>query len=296
MAFDPAQYKDLYPFEGRRLMVRDGIAMHYLDEGAGETVLMLHGNPTWSFYFRDLVRELRATHRVIVPDHIGCGLSDKPGDDRYRYTLQSRVEDIEALLDHLGIHENLTLVLHDWGGGIGMTCAARRPERIKRFVLMNTAGFLLPKTKRFPWALRLGRDSRLGAFLIRRFNAFSFIATFVASKKGMPQKVRRAYTAPYDSWANRIATLRFVQDIPLSPGDPAYDLMKQAEGSLARFREAPALLCWGMRDFVFDRHFLKVWREAWPHAECHEFPDAGHYTLEDAGEKIIPLLRSFLER
>ncbi|MBI1783766.1 alpha/beta fold hydrolase [Candidatus Sumerlaeota bacterium] len=269
--------------------------MHYVDEGTGDPIVMLHGNPTWSFYFRELIKALRVSHRVIALDHIGCGLSDKPGDDRYTYTLKSRVDDLDALLDHLEVRENITLVLHDWGGGIGMTYATRHPNRIKRIIAMNTAGFLLPKTKMFPWPLWLGRNTALGAFLIRQFNAFSYIATHVACKRGMEPDVRRAYTVPYDSWENRIATLRFVQDIPLKPGDPAWDLMKGTDDKLEQFRAIPVLLCWGMRDFVFDHHFLRVWRERLPQAEAHEFHDAGHYTLEDAHERIVPLVKKFLE-
>src|SRR5262249_61254450 len=120
-----------------------------LDEGTGDPVVMVHGNPTWSFYFRDLVKSLRGTHRVVVPDHVGCGLSDKPDDARYAYTLRRRVDDLERLLDHLGLRDRLTLVLHDWGGMIGMAYASRYPERIRRLVILNTAAFLLPAGESF---------------------------------------------------------------------------------------------------------------------------------------------------
>ena len=109
-----------------------GLRLHYIDEGEGEPVVMLHGNPSWSFLYRNLIDSLRGSHRVIVPDHIGCGLSEKPDDSRYTYTLQSRMDDLEDLLDHLGLDRELTLVLHDWGGMIGMAYAARHPERIAR--------------------------------------------------------------------------------------------------------------------------------------------------------------------
>ena len=123
---------------------------------------MLHGNPTWSFYYRNLVLALRDSHRCIVPDHIGCGLSDKPPTTLYDYSLKSRIDDLEALLDSLGLRENLTLVVHDWGGMIGMGFAARHPERIKRIVASNTGAFPLPESKRLPWSLWLGRNTRLG--------------------------------------------------------------------------------------------------------------------------------------
>src|SRR5215211_2972225 len=161
----PNPNPELYPFTPR-LAVRRGLRMSYLDEGRGETVVMLHGNPTWSFYYRNLVLALRDSYRCVVPDHIGCGLSDKPPVSLYDYSLKSRVDDLEALLDSLGLRENLTLVLHDWGGMIGMAFAARHPERVKRLVASNTGAFRLPAAKRLPLSLKLGRNTRLGAWLI----------------------------------------------------------------------------------------------------------------------------------
>src|SRR5712692_6431654 len=145
-----------YPFASH-FLDRDGIRYHYVVEGAGEPVVMLHGNPTWSYYYRRLVLALRDSYRIIVPDHIGCGLSDKPDDSHYEYTLKSRVDDLEALLDHLGVQESVTLVLHDWGAMIGMAYAPRHPERIQRFVILNPAAFPLPAAKRLPLSLRLCR-------------------------------------------------------------------------------------------------------------------------------------------
>jgi haloalkane dehalogenase len=283
-----------YPFTGHYLNL-DGLALHYLDEGHGEPVVMLHGNPTWSFYYRDLVLALRDRYRCIVPDHIGCGLSEKPGDDRYDYTLSRRVADLERLLDQLGIDAGITLVLHDWGGMIGMACAVRHPSRIKRLVILNTAAFHLPKEKRFPIALRICRDTRLGAFLVRGLNAFSLAASFVGCKSNpMPAGLRRAYRLPYDSWRNRIATLRFVQDIPLVAGDRSHGLVSETAAKLSVFRDLPTVIFWGERDFVFDRAFLAEWEQRFPNAEIHRYSEAGHYILEDMKEEIIPLIARFL--
>jgi len=258
---------------------------------------MLHGNPSWSFYYRNLVLALRDRYRCIVPDHIGCGLSDKPGDDRYEYTLTRRVNDLEQLLDQLGIDEKITLVVHDWGGMIGMAYAVRHPERIQRLVILNTGAFHLPKSKPFPLALRLCRDSFIGTLLVRGGNAFSVAASFVGCKRNpMPQRLRALYQLPYDSWRNRIATLRFVQDIPLKSGDRAYDLVSAVDTGIARFRNLPMLICWGELDFVFDRHFLREWQQRFPQAEIHRFNDCGHYILEDAAAEVIPLISAFLER
>lgn len=295
MGFDISHYHHLYPSQSHSMDL-DGLRLHYLDEGQGEPVVMLHGNPTWSFMYRELAKDLRRDYRTIVPDHIGCGLSDKPGDERYEYTLERRVADLEALLGHLGLKDNLTLVLHDWGGMIGMAYASRNVAAVVRLVLLNTAAFLLPGQK-LPRALRFSRNSSLAAILIRRFNAFAAIANYVCCrKKRMPPEIRKAFTAPYDSWNNRIATLRFVQDIPLTPGDRAYPLVKETQDSLNRFQELPMLILWGERDFVFDARFLKEWVRRFPKAEVHRFPEAGHYVLEDEAESIVPLVRDFLAR
>lgn len=274
---------------------RDGLRLHYLDEGRGEPVVMLHGNPSWSFYYRRLVEALGDAYRVIAPDHIGCGLSDKPDDSRYDYTLESRVADLETLLDHLGIDRGITLVVHDWGGMIGLTYATRHPERIARLVILNTAAFHLPRSKPFPWPLRAVRDTPIGPWLVRGLNAFAIGATrYCVTKRPLPADVRAAYLAPYDSWAHRIAVLRFVQDIPLKPGDRAYRTVSGVEARLGSLSEVPMWIGWGMRDFVFDHHFLGEWVRRFPGAEVHRFATAGHYVLEDEAETITAGVRAFL--
>ena len=285
---------DLYPFTGKFLELKNGIKMHYLDEGSGKPVVMVHGNPTWSFYYRKLAAALKHGSRVIVPDHVGCGLSDKPGDDKYDYTLKNRADDLETLLESLGVKEKITLVLHDWGGMIGMTYAVRHPERIEKIVLMNTGAFFLPKGKSFPPAMWLARTP-LGALLVRGFNAFAAVSARVCCKRrALSPELRRAYTAPYNSWANRIATLRFVQDVPVKPGDKAYAVVKDTQEKLSLFASLPILIFWGMKDFIFDQHFLSEWQRLYPKAEVHIFPDCGHYILEDAQEDIIPLVKKFI--
>lgn len=291
-----------YPFTPQRHEVRPGIAMSYLDEGPrdGEVVVMLHGNPSWSYYWRKLVLGLRDRYRCIVPDHVGMGLSDKPDDGPgakpgYRYTLQSRVDDVEALLQHLGITGPVTLAVHDWGGGIGFGWGVKHSEQIRRLVVLNTGAFPLPAAKPLPKTLRLGRDSALGTGLIRGLNAFAGVAARVGVERAMPADVRRAYLAPYDSWANRIATSRFVQDIPLGEGDAAWPLVQAMGRKLPEYADRPAFIGWGLRDFVFDKHFLKGFTDALPQAQVHAFEDAGHYVLEDKAGVLVPEIRRFLD-
>lgn len=294
MAIDSQLLGKHFPFTSR-FFDRQGLQLHYVDEGTGDPLVMVHGNPTWSFFFRTLLGDLRHDYRAIALDHIGCGLSDKPDDSRYQYTLASRIDDLESLLDHLlPTEQQLTLILHDWGGAIGMGYAARHPERIKRLVLLNTAAFGLPAAKAFPWPLYIFKHLYLGAWLNQTFGAFSEIAARTCSVRGLPQPIRALFTGPYDTPANRIAVTRFVQDIPLTPTDTSWNTLQTIENGLPQFRHTPALVCWGRKDFVFDRAFFLEWRRRLPHAEYHSFTNAGHYLLEDEGPAVLDLLRIFL--
>ncbi len=291
MKFD----RSLYPFASHFLDL-DGLRYHYLDEGRGDPVVMVHGNPTWSFYYRNLVLALRDSYRCIVPDHIGCGLSDKPAAERYEFSLKSRIDEFSRLLDSLDIRRNVTLIVHDWGGMIGMAWAVRHPERIARLVILNTAAFHLPKSKSFPWALWLGRNTRLGAWLILRRNAFCRAAARIGVKRQrLEPAVREGLLAPYDTPANRLAVLRFVQTIPLRPGDPGYEIVDEVERGLEQFRDRPMLIAWGMKDFVFDHHFLAEWERRFPDANLLRIPDAGHYVLEDATAEVIAGIKQFMD-
>ena len=287
-----------YPFTPKQFQVRPGLSMSYLDEGPrdGEVVVMLHGNPSWSYYWRTLVSGLSDKYRCIVPDHIGMGFSDKPDDADYDYTLQSRVDDVEALLKHLGITGPVTLAVHDWGGMIGFGWALSHAAQVKRLVVTNTAAFPLPQAKPMPWQIALGRDWKFGALIIRAFNAFSSGASYLGVERRMPADVRRAYVSPYNNWKNRISTVRFMQDIPLGTQDKAWPLLEEAGRRLPEFADRPAFLGWGLKDFVFDKHFLAGFRAALPNAEVHAYDDAGHYVLEDKHETLVPLIRDFLQR
>lgn len=291
----PEAIARFYPFTGHHFE-RNGLRMHYLDEGRGEPVVMLHGNPTWSIHYRQLVHELRSHYRVIVPDHIGMGLSDKPPGDRYGYRLADRIADLTALLERLDLDGKVTLIMHDWGGMIGMGYAARCPETIGRLVLLNTAAFHLPEDMKLPATIAFVRGSRLGALLNLRFNLFSVGASWAcARRKPLSRALRAAYTAPYDNRQHRIGTQRFVEDIPLDPGDPSYQAVTEIERSLHLFDRVPRLFCWGDRDFVFTPRVLARWLERWPDAEVHRFADAGHYLLEDAGDEVTGCIRRFLQ-
>ncbi len=289
---DLSAIRSLYPFQSHYLDV-GGVRMHYLDEGPRDapTIVMLHGNPTWSFYYRSLIFNLRDKYRLIVPDHIGCGLSDKPSD--YPYTLATHIDNVERLIDHVGAGE-VTLALHDWGGAIGMGWASRHADRARRFVIFNTAAFFFRPT---PWRIRICGVPIVGDFLVRGLNGFARAALrfAVAKPERMTREVRRAYLAPYDNWVNRVAILRFVRDIPEHPGVPSHSVLASIEAMLPEFVDRPMMIFWGAKDFCFTDRVLAGWIRRFPGARFHRFEDAGHYVVEDAHERITPLLRDFLE-
>ncbi|MDA1082127.1 MAG: alpha/beta fold hydrolase [Gemmatimonadetes bacterium] len=274
-----------------------GTRLHYIDEGPGDgdPVVMVHGNPTWSFFYRRPIRTLSDRYRTIVPDHIGMGLSESPLDDAYAYTLASRIDDLDHLLEQRGVVSNVTLIVHDWGGSIGLGYAMRHPGRVKRLVILNTAAFHLPAGKAFPPDLTRIRKSFLGPLLVRGLNAFSLSAVRRCVTTPLSAGVRRGYLEPYNNWRNRLAVLRFVQDIPIDPADRSYDLLTEIEESIDQFQDLPVLICWGMYDFIFDADILAEWTRRLPNAEVHCYSDAGHYVLEDAGVDISMKIRTFLD-
>ncbi|MDB6169210.1 MAG: alpha/beta hydrolase fold [Verrucomicrobia bacterium] len=273
----------LYPFAPKSATTAGGARLSYLDEGpqTDEAVLMLHGNPTWSFYYRNLVRELSPNVRCVVPDHIGMGLSEKPED--YPYTLATRIADVELLVRSLGL-KRVHLVVHDWGGAIGFGFAARNPELIGRIAILNTAAF---PSGRIPARIALCKVPVLGEWLVRGLNAFAGSATWMAMKRrALAADEKRAYLFPYRSWAARVAVSAFVRDIPLDRTHPSWSALAAAEVGLPQFNDRKILIVWGGRDFCFDDGFLARWRKIFPQARCERIADAGHYVLEDAAEAV----------
>jgi cis-3-alkyl-4-acyloxetan-2-one decarboxylase len=291
-----ADWRKLYPFASHFYTQPHGAKQHYVDEGQGKAaVVMVHGNPSWSFYYRNLVAGLKDRYRCIVPDHIGMGLSDKPDDQAYTYTLANRIDDLSRLMASAYPSGPFHLIVHDWGGAIGLGYALKNQARLKSLTLLNTAAFRKPDAKAMPWQLRLGRDSKFGAYIIRNFNAFARGAAVIGTQRKLAPEVRAGLLAPYDSPANRIATLRFVQDIPLQPEDPAYAPLLAIEQGLADLKQLPSLAVWGLDDVVFDHHFLTTFKNRLPQLQAHEFADAGHYILEDKPAEALKLISEHLD-
>ncbi len=286
---DQTDFDGEYPFAGHVLSI-DGHEYHYVDEGIGPVLLFVHGNPTWSFAWRNFIKALSPEYRCVAVDHIGCGRSDKPQD--YEYTLANHVSNLTRLIEHIDLRD-ITLVGHDWGGCIGMGAAVALPKRFSRFVLANTAAF---RSQAIPLRIAVCRIPVLGAIGVRGLNGFAraAVSMAVAQPERMTPAVRRGYLAPYDSWANRIATHEFVRDIPLSPGHRSYQTLLDIENGLSKFVDAPMLLIWGERDWCFTTDFLDEWQRRFPNAEVTRFPDASHYVFEDVREIMIEKVRLFL--
>lgn len=280
-----------YPFTSRWFRTAHGI-QHYLDEGAGQPLLMVHGNPTWSFAWRRLVTALSGRFRVIALDHLGCGFSEKP-QNRACYTLQGHIDRLSQLVRMLDL-QHITLFGHDWGGAIGMGCAAALPTRFDRFVLMNTGAF---RSQAIPLRIAACRIPLAGQLGVRGLNLFSRAALSMAVVKPLTQTARAGYLAPYDSWANRIAVYEFVKDIPLSPRHHSHAALCGVEHGLEQFVNHPLQLIWGLQDWCFTpSEFLEGFRTRFPRAEVLRLPQAGHYIFEDAPDELLAQVERFLNR
>lgn len=277
----PEELKDEYPFQPKRLKLECGHEMSYLDEGEGFPVLMVHGNPTWSFYYRNVVKKLRGRFRCIVPDHIGCGLSDKPGSD-YSYRLEQRIQDLGELIDHLEL-ERFDIVVHDWGGVIGLGAALRRFEKLRRVTILNTAAYV---DQRIPSRIAVCRVPVVGKLLVQGLNGFAGPAAKMSvHKKPLSSLEAKGMLLPYGNWANRRAVYEFVKDIPMHVSHPSFNTLVGVENDLLKLRKRDVTILWGGRDFCFNDHFYERWQRFLPDATAFRYPDAGHYVLEDEKEK-----------
>ncbi len=277
----------IYPFRSHFLKLGEN-SLHYVDEGKGRPILMLHGNPTWSFYYRNLIRTFSSEFRTVVPDHMGCGLSDKPQD--YDYCLETNIQNAYKLIKFLDLKE-IILIVHDWGGAIGFGLLTRYPELFDRVVILNTGAF---PSEHIPQRINLLRQGKFGEWLTRKLNLFSWPATFMTTEKKLPDLVKAGYLMPYDSWENRIAVSRFVQDIPMEKEHKTYKILAEIESKLKSMKH-PKLILWGGKDFCFNHHFFEKWVEFYPDAEAHWYANAGHYVLEDALDEVTKEIWDFIK-
>jgi haloalkane dehalogenase len=290
-------WRSLYPFESRFLDMPLGVRMHYVDEGPRTQglenppcVVAVHGNPTWSFYYRELIESLRPTHRVLAIDHLGCGLSAKP--QYYQYCLESHTDNLVHWIETLDL-KRIVMVVHDWGGAIGIGASLRCLDRMAGLVVLNTGAFLPPYV---PWRIAACRLPWIGSWAIRYGNAFARGATVMAihRQSSLPEKVAAGLLAPYDSPMNRIGVDTFVQDIPFTPMHRTYGRLQRLELELPRLRQLPIRLVWGMKDWCFRPQCLERFQGVWPNASTLALDDVGHYVMEDAPDAVIQEVKTLL--
>jgi haloalkane dehalogenase len=271
-----------YPFEPRALDVGAG-RLSYVDEGEGSPIVLVHGTPTWSFLYRHLIRELSPRYRCVAPDHLGFGLSDRPPGWSYRPEDQAR--NIARLIDSLAL-KDLTLVVHDYGGPIGLAYALDRPDNVRRLVLFNTWMWSFAGDRRIE---RVGRilGGRIGRFLYERlgFSVRVMLRQAIADRRRYSREIERHYLKALDGYATWVYAREVL-------GSSAwYDGLWRRRDRIARI---PALLIWGMKDPAFGR-YLSRWREVFERAEVVEL-DCGHAPPEERAPESLRRLAPFLER
>lgn len=278
--------RSLYPFQSRYLELDEG-RMHYVDEGSGSAILMVHGTPTWSFLYRDLIKHLSARHRVIAPDHLGFGLSDKPGDAAYRPADHARR--LASLIGRLGL-EGFALMVHDFGGPIGLSYAVEHPENVSRLVLFNTWMWSLEENPTIERASRL-MGGPIGRFLYKRLNFSPKVLIKVAygDKTKLTRDVHRHYTDVFPSANDRTAPWVLARELIGSSRWYA-GLWERRD----RIRDKPALLLWGLKDPTFSESYLEQWEQFFARAKVVRLPEAGHFVPEEAAHVIAPVVEEFL--
>nr|WP_246462788.1 alpha/beta fold hydrolase [Pelagicoccus albus] len=238
---------------------------------------MVHGNPTWSFYYRNVVKKLSSKFRCIAVDHIGCGLSDRPGSD-YSYRVEQRIKDLGELIDSIGL-KRFDIVVHDWGGVIGLGAALRRFEKLRRVTILNTAAFV---DSRIPSRISLCRAPIFGKLLVQGLNGFAGpAASMSVHKKPLSKAVKQGMLFPYGNWSDRRAVYEFVKDIPMHVSHPSFETLVSVENDLLKLRQRDVTILWGGKDFCFNDHFYERWRRFLPDATAFHYPQGGHYILED---------------
>ena len=289
-----------WPYRPNYFVHADG-RLHYIDEGPsnGRPVVLVHGNPTWGYLYRRFVGPLTdAGYRVIVPDHLGFGRSDKP-DRPELYRIGNHIDRFDALMESLDLR-NATIVCQDWGGYISLGWAVRHPQRVRSLFPMNTFAHRPRSEVSLPVPIRMFQAPGLGELLVKGLHFFVRGFLFragVVKKDRLTAPVKQAYLAPHPNWRSRTPVLVFPREIPSGPTGRVSDLGAEIERGLEdHFRSKPVKIMWAMQDPAFRPEFLDTWRETFPDAEVVTLDDASHYLQEDAHEVIVPQLIEFLDR
>ncbi len=279
-----------WPF-APRFFEYDGVRLHYVDEGSGEPIVLLHGNPTWGYLYRKFIPPLAQTNRCVVPDYMGFGKSGKPLDKPY--TLARHIENVTALLLHLELR-NITLVVQDWGGPVGLGFAVDHPDRIKRLVILNTWAFRIPAGTQLAPLLELFRQPHVGEAMVQGLNLFveGFLPAGIHHKERL-NEIMPAYRTPFPDWNSRIGTLCFPRDIPVGDDHPSTPTMGHIQDNLGKL-SVPTIIIWGMQDPAIPPPLIAAWQTIYPHAEAHQIESASHFLQEDEPKQIVSLIQQFL--
>ncbi len=285
-------FGDTYPFAPSYRHV-NGFNMHFVDEGEGDPIVLLHGDPTWGYLWRNFIPVLSERARCIVPDHMGMGKSEVPRQP-YPYRLAHHVANLEALLIGLNLRQ-ITLVVHDWGGPVGLGFAIRQPDRIKRLVITNSWASARWPGAPFPRLIEMIRSSGGEKFVLERNGYLERALTGTTHHaERLTDLVMDAYRAPFPTRESRVAMLCWSRDIPVTEADPSYLEMQRIEKSLSLFAKTPTLILWGMLDPVLPPSVLRWWQKVYPQATTHEIEDASHFLQEDAPQQIGEYINDFI--
>jgi haloalkane dehalogenase len=316
------RWKKLYPYRGSRLRVGDW-ELHYVDSadefpvaaegpaangpatngqgtnGQGTNgqatnspvILCVHGNPTWSFYWRRVIDQFAGKVRVVAVDHLGCGRSDKPSRREADYRLAAHRDRLVELIDRLDLRR-IVLLAHDWGGAIGLGAAVERVERMSGVVLLNTGAFPPPYV---PARIAACRLPAVGTLAVRGLNLFARAAlTMAMSKRTLDPDAAAGLIAPYGNWHDRVAIDAFVRDIPLTRRHPTYRTLESLERDLSKLTAIPRMMVWGMKDWCFTPVCLERFLTHWPDAQVKRLADVGHYVMEDDPDSVIEAIEELM--
>ena len=270
---------DEYPFTPKKFAQPMG-TMSYVDEGSGEPFVMVHGNPSWSFEYRQLIKHFSKTHRCIAPDHIGFGLSDKPAD--WTYLPEQHAENLERLLESLDL-SNITLIFDDWGGPLGMSYAINHPEKIKSIIVTNT--WLWPVNDDWYYRAFSGfMGGPIGRWLIRRYNFFarSVVKQAYGDKSKLTPEVHRHFLQALPTPEQRKGSYVFPRQIIGSS-----EWLAGLWGQRAKLAGKVKLIAWGMKDIAFREKELTRWAMAFPTAVVVRYDNAGHFVAEEEASQLI---------
>ncbi|RDV14790.1 alpha/beta fold hydrolase [Pontibacter diazotrophicus] len=276
----------LYPFQHHTLQLEAG-QMHYVDEGSGETILFVHGTPTWSFVWRQQIKALSRNYRCVAPDHLGFGLSDKPGDS-FPYTPEAHADNLEALIEHLQLR-NITLVVHDFGGPIGLRYALRHPENVKNLIILNSWMWNLQDEKQINKISKFMSGS-IGRFLYLRggFSVRMLLPRGYHQRKHLTKDIQNHYQKPLTSASDRLGTWNFAK--ALHEANSYFEALWEQREKLKGINK---LILWGEKDALLPLHFLDRWKEAFPEAKIVRLK-AGHFLQEENGGEVADEIKKVL--